>query len=101
MPKATSIHDEAIHFGQIIRRLRLERGWTIAQLARESKYHPNHLSNLEKGSNMPSLHSILLLSIVFDADPAEWVREIAQQFRARIQAGIAADEKVKRALEHP
>jgi len=39
----------AVVFGQIIRRLRLERGWTIAQLARESEMHPNYLANMEKG----------------------------------------------------
>ena len=93
MPRSRYTHDNAVCFGQIIRRLRLERGWTIAQFARESEMHPNYLSLLEKGGNTPSLDTILLLSIVFDADPAEWVREIAQQFHARIKARLAAREE--------
>lgn len=88
-----STRPNAVLFGQIIRRLRLERGWTIAQLARQSEMHPNSLTNMEKGSNTPSLDTILLLAIVFDADPAEWVREIAQQFHAGINARLAARGK--------
>ena len=84
------IRPNAVVFGQIIRRLRLERGWTIARLARESEMHPNFLASMEKGSNTPSLDTILFLAIVFDADPAEWVREIAQQFYAGINARLAS-----------
>ncbi len=86
VPKARYIRDEARHFGEIIRRLRLERGWTIVRLAQRSGMHANSLSMLEKGGNMPSLDAILLLAIVFDADPAEWVREIAQRFYAKVGA---------------
>lgn len=43
-----------------------------------------------KGANTPSLDTILYLAIVFNADPAEWVREIAQQFYAEIDARLAA-----------
>lgn len=92
MPKSTQTRPNAVLFGQIIRRLRLERGWTIAQLARESEMHPNYLSLMEKGDNTPSLDTILHLAIVFHADPAEWVREIAQQFYAQVNARLARGE---------
>ena len=90
MPKATSIRPNAVHFGQIIQRLRLARGWTIARLARESYFHPNFVSVMEKGGNMPSLDTILILAKVLEADPAEWVREINQAQNARIAASLAA-----------
>ncbi|HEV7241355.1 MAG TPA: helix-turn-helix transcriptional regulator [Thermoanaerobaculia bacterium] len=90
MTKSLDTRPNAVLFGQIIRRLRLARGWTIAQLARESEMHPNYLASMEKGGNTPSLDTILLLAIVFNADPAEWVREIAQQFHAEINARLAS-----------
>ena len=93
MPKSRYTRPNAVLFGQIIRRLRLERGWTIAQLARQSEMHPNSLASIEQGGNTPSLDTILLLAIVFNADPAEWVREIAQQLHARINARPASREE--------
>ena len=90
MTKALETRPNAVAFGQIIRRLRLERGWTIAELARQSEMHPNYLATMERGGNTPSLDTILFLAIVFDADPAEWVREIAEQYYAGINARLAA-----------
>ena len=90
MPKSRYIRDNAVCFGQIIRRLRLQRGWTIAQFARESEMHPNYLSLMEKGANTPSLDTFLLLSIVLQADPVEWMREIAEQYHAGIEARLKA-----------
>lgn len=86
MPRASYTHPSAVFFGQILRRLRLERGWTIAALARECQMHPTYLSALEKGANMPSLDTILLLAVVFNADPAEWVRQIAEHWNGWVRA---------------
>src|SRR6185436_1921425 len=54
MTKALETRPNAVAFGQIIRRLRLERGWTIAELARQSEMHPNYLATMEKGGNTRS-----------------------------------------------
>jgi plasmid maintenance system antidote protein VapI len=86
MPRATETYPTAVYFGEILRRLRLQHGWTIRELARLSEMHPTYISALEKGANSPSLNTILLLAILFDADPGEWVREIAQRWKESSEA---------------
>ena len=78
MPKAQRAHPYAIRFGEIIRRHRMARGWTIAKFSQRCGMNPTYLGIMEKGGNMPSLESLLELADVFNADPAEWVREIDQ-----------------------
>lgn len=41
-------------WGAEIRRLRLDRGWTILELARRVDAQPGHLSRIERGINAPS-----------------------------------------------
>ena len=77
MPPARQISRDAIRFGAIIHRLRMERGWTLVKFAQRSGMHLNYVSILERGGNVPSLVTILELADVFGVDPGDMVREVA------------------------
>ena len=84
--KAGSRDQDAISFGLIVKRLRMQRGWTIQQLARAVGMNRVHLGVIERGGNAPSLRSFISLSHALGADPLEVLREILQtreQFRKR------------------
>src|SRR5687768_13174380 len=81
MPRATRTNPDAVRFGAVIRRLRLERGWTIVKLSLRSGMNPVYLGVLEKGGNMPSLFTLLELAEVFNVEAADIVREVEQERR--------------------
>ncbi|HEX3583684.1 MAG TPA: helix-turn-helix transcriptional regulator [Thermoanaerobaculia bacterium] len=78
---------DAICFGLILKRHRVQRGWTLQQLGRASGLTPTFLGVMERGGNSPSLQTLLRLAEVFQIDATEIVREIVQnreQFRRRV-----------------
>ncbi|HEY0141558.1 MAG TPA: helix-turn-helix transcriptional regulator [Thermoanaerobaculia bacterium] len=77
MVRARRITVEAVRLGRIIARLRQQRGWTLIKLAQRSGMTPQYLRLVERGENLPSLSTLIELSDVLGADPAEIVREIA------------------------
>lgn len=78
MPRAQRYDIHAVRFGAIVKRLRNERGWTIADLSRESRMNATWLGILEQGGNTPSLATIFRLADAFDVEAAEMVRELDQ-----------------------
>lgn len=72
------ISRDAVRFGAIIKRLRLQRGWTIAKLAQRAGMHATYIGIVERGGNVPSLLTILELAEVLGADPGDVVREVAE-----------------------
>ena len=76
MPPARTIHPDAFTFGQIIQNLRLQRGWSVAQFARESQMSANYLGLLERGLNLPSLTAVINLALVLGVDAGELVRHV-------------------------
>ena len=81
MPPSSRISRDAVRFGAIIQRLRMQRGWTRAKLAQRSGMHPTYIGILERGGNIPSLVTILELADVLGADVGEIVREVANARR--------------------
>ena len=77
MPPARTIHPDARRFGEIIKDLRLQRGWNLQQFASASKMTANYLGLLERGLNLPSITCVINLAFVLGVDPAELVRHIA------------------------
>ena len=69
---------DAICLGLIVRRMRMQRGWKINQLAHAIGLHPTYLGVIERGGNLPSLNTVLNLATVFGVDPAEILRELLQ-----------------------
>lgn len=71
------ISRDAVRFGAIITRLRVQRGWTKAKLAQRSGMHVTYIGTVERGGNVPSLETILELADVLGADVGEIMREVA------------------------
>jgi len=90
MPKATRRDPDAVRFGWVIKRLREERGWSIASLARRLAMNPTHLGVLEGGGNIPSLSTILRLGDALGIEGAEIVREVEQMRREAARRRLAA-----------
>jgi len=77
MPRNRKPDPDAIRFGQVLRRARLARGWTIAKLAQRAGMNAQYLGVVENGGNIPSLYLILEVAEVLGADAGEMIREVA------------------------
>jgi transcriptional regulator with XRE-family HTH domain len=53
------------HFGRELRRTRIARGWSIAEVARRTGINPAHLSRIELGRRPPTLRTAAALDKVF------------------------------------
>ena len=82
MPKLTSANHDAAHFGAILRRLRLARGWTLIVAAQRCGMNPNYLGALEKGGNMPSIDTLLEVADVYGVNASDIVHEVEEARRA-------------------
>jgi len=94
MPKLTTVNRDAVRFGAALRRLRLERGWTLLMAAQRCGMNPNYLGSLEKGGNMPSVATLLEMADVYNVNASDIVREIEELRRAarkEIAAAAAAN----------
>jgi DNA-binding XRE family transcriptional regulator len=76
MPLAPQKTKIAIAFGQVITRLRKERGWTILMLAKRSGLNAKHLSVIEQGGNVPGIYTLFTLGDVFGRRVSEIVAEV-------------------------
>jgi transcriptional regulator with XRE-family HTH domain len=77
MPPSRSASPDAVRFGQLLRDLRLQREWTLQELARESQMTATYLGLLERGLNLPSLTAVINLAFTLGVDPGELVRHVA------------------------
>jgi transcriptional regulator with XRE-family HTH domain len=85
MPQARVVNDDAVRFGAIVNRLRMGRGWSLADFAAASGMNATYLGVLERGGNMPNLATVVQLARVFGMKGWELVRELEQA-----QAGAVA-----------
>jgi transcriptional regulator with XRE-family HTH domain len=67
---------EAIAFGERVRELRTERGWSQERLAEAADLNVIQLSNLERGANEPKLSTILRLAAAFRITASELLRSL-------------------------
>jgi transcriptional regulator with XRE-family HTH domain len=65
--------DLAIAFGQVIQRLRDERGWSQETLAERSDRSRNLIARFEQGRSRPSVESLWDLAHAFKLRPSEIV----------------------------
>ena len=90
MPKAARKNPDAARFGMVIRRLRQERGWSIARLAHQAYMNQTHLGVIEAGGNIPSLTTILQLGAAMGINGADIVREVEEMRREAERVRLAA-----------
>lgn len=78
MPKGRARNNDAVSFGLIMQRLRAQRGWTLQELANASGMNSRYLGTMERGGNVPSIDTLILLSDVYGVDPPEILREMIE-----------------------
>ncbi len=57
--------------GHAIKMLRVERGWSLKDLASQAKLSVSQISSIERGANLPSVESLLAISKAFDKRPSD------------------------------
>ena len=62
--------------GHRIKLLRVERDWSLKDLASLTKLSVSQISSIERGANMPSMESLLAIARAFDKWPSEILSSI-------------------------
>jgi len=62
--------------GHKIKLLRVERNWSLKDLANATKLSVSQISSIERGTNLPSIESLLALCRAFDRKPSEVLSSI-------------------------
>jgi DNA-binding NtrC family response regulator len=62
--------------GHRMKMLRVERGWSLKDLAAATRLSVSQVSSLERGANLPSMESLLALCRAFDKKPSEVLASI-------------------------
>ena len=57
--------------GHSIKMLRVERAWSLKDLATHTKLSVSQISAIERGTNLPSIESLLAICKAFDRRPSE------------------------------
>src|SRR5438477_3298181 len=57
--------------GHKIKMLRVERDWSLKDLATSTKLSVSQISSIERGTNLPSIESLLAICRAFDKKPSE------------------------------
>lgn len=57
--------------GHAIKMLRVERDWSLKDLAQHTRLSVSQISAIERGTNMPSMESLLAISKAFERKPSE------------------------------
>jgi len=57
--------------GHRIKMLRVERDWSLKDLAATTRLSVSQISSIERGTNLPSMESLLAICAAFDKKPSE------------------------------
>lgn len=60
-------------FGEVVRRLRSERGWSQEKLAERADLNRSYLGEIERGDAVPSLHTAQKLAHALDTRLSELI----------------------------
>lgn len=62
--------------GQSIKIMRVEKNWSLKELATAAKLSVSQISSIERGTNLPSVESLLAISRAFNRKPSELLASI-------------------------
>lgn len=62
--------------GHRIKMLRVERDWSLKDLATSTKLSVSQISSIERGANLPSIESLLAIARAFEKKPSELLASI-------------------------
>jgi transcriptional regulator with XRE-family HTH domain len=76
MPPSRTYDQDAVRFGGLVNRLRMERRWTLRYVAKLSGMNATYLGLVERGENVPSLTTILRLAEVMGVSASDLMAEV-------------------------
>ena len=76
MPPTRTYDKNAVRFGGIVNRLRMERRWTLRYVAKLCGMNATYLGLVERGENVPTLTTILRLAAVLGVPASEILAEV-------------------------
>lgn len=105
LPSRQQIPDDFIQsqlssFGARLRELRLQRGWTLQELAARSGLSKAFLSRLESGGRQASIAAVLTLSRIFDVSLASLFESNLATEPCVIVRGAELEEKTINGLKY-
>jgi DNA-binding response OmpR family regulator len=65
-----------VRLGHRIKLLRVERDWSLKDLAALTKLSVSQISSIERGANMPSMESLLAIARAFEKKPSDILASI-------------------------
>ena len=66
-------------FGQVLKKIRTEKGMTQEKLGDESDCHSTYISQLERGVKQPSLATFFILSKCLDIKPDVMIKAVSKK----------------------
>ena len=73
--------DAGVAFGRVLRRLRMEAGFTQEQFGFEADLRRTYISILELGQQQPSLASILKIAKALNCSASELVAKVEEEIK--------------------
>jgi transcriptional regulator with XRE-family HTH domain len=73
-------------FGELLKKLREERGLSQSQLALEAELDQSFLSLIERGDRQPSLASLFAICDALNIEPDDVVRQLSRLRRAYLKS---------------
>lgn len=70
-------------FGQALRNLRNQRGWSQSELALRADVDRNYISLIELGKNSPSVRVVFRLCDAFDITPSALLKDVEKRMRTQ------------------
>jgi len=77
---------EPSSLGGRIKKIRLEKGWSLAQLAGETGVAEKELERVEEGAVMPAVGTLLLISRALEVDSDNFLKEEKEARKTRAEA---------------
>ena len=65
----------AVKIGKSVRKLRIKRFWSQAELSKAADVSPAHLGRIERNEHDPHLSTIRKIAQALDVDPSELIDE--------------------------
>ena len=75
MPRREKRSREGVKFGDAVRRLRAERGYSQEVLAERARLNADFLGFIERGDNLPTLATILQLARALGVKPSTILKD--------------------------
>lgn len=67
-------------FGEVIKRLRKEKGISQDALALKTGLHLNSISLFERGLNQPTLKTVFIIAAALDVKPDALIRMVTEEY---------------------